>query len=172
MAYLTLAIGNMYTETGTRYCTYCTFKPCLYDFSDRLLQRGNIMHSSPIEVQKHLKNIDYPKTKQEVIDYAINHGATQGVMDDLNDLSDKTYNNAADVSREFHGDKMDEKTREEHKHHHTTHPGMQGQNQEDESPVKLGTELHRKMTKREFIEEAKKHGASQDVIDALERLPE
>lgn len=68
------------------------------------------MHSSPIEVQKHLKNIDYPKTKQEVIDYAINHGATQDVLDDLNDLTDKTYNNAADVSREFRGDRSSGKT--------------------------------------------------------------
>jgi hypothetical protein len=38
--------------------------------------------------------------------------------------------------------------------------------------VKPGTEQHRKMTKREFIEEARKQGASQDVIDALEKMPE
>ena len=130
------------------------------------------MESSPIEVRKHLKDIDYPKTRQEVIDYAINHGATQAVLNDLNDLSDKTYSNAAEVSREFHGDKTDEKTREERRRHHTTHSGMQGQNQEDEPPLKAGTEQQRKMTKREFIEEARKKGASQEVIDALERLPE
>lgn len=130
------------------------------------------MHSSPIEVQKHLKNIDYPKTKKEVIDYAINHGATQAVLDDLNDLSDKTYNNAADVSREFHGDRASEQTEEERRRHHVRHPGQQGQNQQDEPPVKPGTETHRRMTKGEFIEEARKQGASQDVIDALERLPE
>jgi len=130
------------------------------------------MHSSPIEVQKHLKSIDYPKTKQEVIDYAINHGATQDVLDDLNDLSDKTYGNAADVSREFHGDRTTDKTAEERRHHRSNRPGQQGQNQQDESPVKPGTEIQRKMTKREFIEEARKQGASQDVIDALERLPE
>lgn len=130
------------------------------------------MHSSPIEVQKHLKNIDYPKTKKEVIDYAVNHGATQDVLDDLNDLSDKTYNNAADVSKEFHGDRSSEKTEEERRHHHKTHPGQQGQNQQDEPPIKPGTEQHRKMTKKEFIEEAKKQGASQDVIAALERLPD
>jgi hypothetical protein len=133
---------------------------------------GNIMHSSPIEVQKHLKNIDYPKTRQEVIDYATNHGATQDVLSDLNDLSDKTYNNAAEVSREFHGDKTGEKTEEERRKHHTRHPGQQGQNQQDEPPVKPGTEPQRKMTKREFIEEARRQGASKDVIDALERLPE
>lgn len=130
------------------------------------------MHSSPIEVQKHLKNIDYPKTKQEVIDYAVNHGATQVVLDDLNDLSDKTYNNAAEVSREFHGDKMDEKTREEHRRNHAARPGMQGQIQEDEPSVKPGTEQQRRMTKREVIEEARKQGASKDVIAALERMPE
>jgi hypothetical protein len=38
--------------------------------------------------------------------------------------------------------------------------------------VRPGTEPQRKMTKREFIEEARRQGASKDVIDALERLPE
>lgn len=131
------------------------------------------MKSSPIEVQKHLKNIDYPKNKQEIIDYALNHGATQDVMDDLSDLSDKTYANAADVSKEFHGDRMSHEAEQERRHkHHTTHPGQQGQNQEEEPPVRPGTEQHRKMTKREFIEEARKQGASQDVIDALEKMPD
>lgn len=131
------------------------------------------MKSSPIEVQKHLKNIDYPKNKQEIIDYAVNHGATQDVMDDLNDLSNKTYANAADVSKEFHGDRMSHEAEEKRRHqHHVTHPGQQGQNQEDEPPVKTGTGPQRKMTKKEFIEEARKQGASQDVIDALEKMPD
>ena len=132
------------------------------------------MESSPIEVQKHLKNIDYPKTKQEVIDYAINHGATRDILDDLQDLTDKTYNNAAEVSKEFHGDRMDEKTEEERRHQHRVrHPGQQGQNQQDEPPVK-GSETgqQQKMSKRELIEEARRHGATQDIIDALERVPE
>jgi hypothetical protein len=90
----------------------------------------------------------------------------------LNVLSDKTYNNAADVSREFHGDKASEKTEEERRHHGSNRPGMQVQNQEDEPAVKPGTEQHRKMTKKEFIEEARRKGASQEVINALERLPE
>ena len=131
------------------------------------------MKSSPIEVQKHLKNIDYPKTKQEIIKYALNHGATQDVMDDLSDLSDKTYANAADVSKEFHGDKMNPQEEEKRrKEHRSNRPGQQGQNQEDEPPVKPGTELHRKMTKSEFIEEAKRQGASREVIEALEKMPD
>ncbi len=128
------------------------------------------MKSSPVEVQKHLKNIDYPKSKQEIIDYALNHGATKDVMDDLNDLSDKTYANAADVSKEFSGDRMSPEEEKRRHEHHTTRSGRQGQNQEEEPPVKPGTESHRRMTKKEFIEEARKQGASQDVINALEKM--
>jgi hypothetical protein len=68
---------------------------------------------------------------------------------------------------------MSPEAEEERKYqHNTAHSGKQGQNQEDELPVKPGTESHRKMTKREFIEEARKQGASQGVIDALEKMPD
>jgi hypothetical protein len=65
-----------------------------------------------------------PKSK-----YSNNQGATQDVMDDLNDLPDKKAN-AADVSKEFHGDRTNHEAEEERRYqNHTTHPGKQGQNQ-------------------------------------------
>lgn len=58
-------------------------------------------------------------------------------------ISDKKYVNAADVSKEFYGDRASREAEEERRHqNHTTRPGKQRQNQEDESPVKPGTELH------------------------------
>ena len=59
------------------------------------------MKSNAAEVQKALAGIDYPKEKQEVLDYAKDHGASNDVMDDLQQISDKKYQTAADLSSEF-----------------------------------------------------------------------
>ena len=61
------------------------------------------MQTSPIEVQKALKNIDYPAKKKDLIEHAKKHKAGKDVMSVLEDLPDHEYSNAADVSREFAG---------------------------------------------------------------------
>ncbi len=62
------------------------------------------MQTSPVEVQKTLKNIDYPVMKQDLIEHAKKHGASSDVLEDLENLPEKEYTNAADVSKEFKGD--------------------------------------------------------------------
>jgi hypothetical protein len=64
---------------------------------------GKIMQTSPIEVQKALKDIDYPAKKKGLIEHAKKHNASKEVMQVLESLPDKEYTNAADVSKEFHG---------------------------------------------------------------------
>jgi hypothetical protein len=61
------------------------------------------MQTSPIEVQKALKNINYPVKKKDLIEHAKKHNASIEVMQVLQSLPDKEYTNAADVSKEFHG---------------------------------------------------------------------
>lgn len=61
------------------------------------------MQTSPVQVQKFLKDINYPVKKQDLIEHAKKHNASNEVLQDLNNLSDKEYTNAADVSREFKG---------------------------------------------------------------------
>jgi len=60
--------------------------------------------SPPIEAQKALKGMDYPAGKREILEKARENSATQEVMDILEDLPDKEYENAADVSKEFSGE--------------------------------------------------------------------
>ncbi|MDD3317447.1 MAG: DUF2795 domain-containing protein [Methanosarcina sp.] len=62
------------------------------------------MHTSPIEVQKALKDMDYPASKEDLIKHAKKRDARKEVMEDLKELPEKQYNNAADVSKEFKGD--------------------------------------------------------------------
>ncbi|HII92640.1 MAG TPA: DUF2795 domain-containing protein [Methanosarcina sp.] len=62
------------------------------------------MHTSPIEVQKALKDMDYPAKKEDLVKHAKNRNASDEVMQDIKELPDKEYKNAADVSKEFKGD--------------------------------------------------------------------
>ncbi len=61
------------------------------------------MQTSPVQVQKFLKDINYPAKKSDLIEHAKNHNASNEVLQDLNNLPDKEYTSAADVSREFKG---------------------------------------------------------------------
>lgn len=61
------------------------------------------MKASPIEVQKSLKDIDYPVHKKDLIQHAKKHGANDKVLEVLESLPDKEYSNATDVSKEFKG---------------------------------------------------------------------
>ena len=62
------------------------------------------MHTSPIKVQKALKDMDYPAKKEDLVKHAKERNASDEVMQDINELPDKEYTNAADVSKEFKGD--------------------------------------------------------------------
>ncbi len=61
------------------------------------------MQISPVEVQKALKDIDYPVHKKDLIKHAKKHEASDKVIEVLEKLPDKEYKNAADVSKEFKG---------------------------------------------------------------------
>ncbi|WP_292462482.1 DUF2795 domain-containing protein [Methanolobus sp.] len=61
------------------------------------------LKSNVAAVQEALKGIDYPKEKDEVIDYAKDHKASKDVMADLEQISDRKYNTAAELSKEFSG---------------------------------------------------------------------
>jgi hypothetical protein len=61
------------------------------------------MQVSPVEVQKALKDIDYPEHKKDLIKHAKKHDASDKVIEVLEDLPDKEYTNAAAVSKEFEG---------------------------------------------------------------------
>lgn len=71
--------------------------------SSKIKIRGLLMQASPIEVQKSLKDIDYPAHKKDLIQHAKKHGASEHVLADLQSLPEKEYHSASDVSKEFKG---------------------------------------------------------------------
>ncbi len=54
---------------------------------------------NPIELQKHLKGMSYPASKQDVIDKAKENGADQELQSMLEGLSDDQFQTPADVNK-------------------------------------------------------------------------
>lgn len=55
---------------------------------------------NPISVQKYLKGMDYPASKDELVDHAEEQGADKEVLDLLEQLpDDEEYETPADVSK-------------------------------------------------------------------------
>jgi hypothetical protein len=61
------------------------------------------MTASMADIEHALKGINFPKNKNEIIQYAQNQNASKEIVSDLKSLPDRTYNNAADLAKEFSG---------------------------------------------------------------------
>lgn len=54
---------------------------------------------NPIQLQKDLKGVDYPVSKQDLINHAKKHGADENVKSVLEQLPDQEYDNPTSVSK-------------------------------------------------------------------------
>lgn len=59
------------------------------------------MKLSAADIQRALKDIDYPANKDELIRHAQSHGADREIMDALRQFPDQEYDSAVDVSQAF-----------------------------------------------------------------------
>ncbi|WGV24668.1 DUF2795 domain-containing protein [Halotia branconii] len=56
--------------------------------------------ANPVEIQKHLKGVDYPADRKELIKHAKKQGADQKVISLLEQLpEDEKYKNPADLNK-------------------------------------------------------------------------
>ncbi|MBD2255527.1 DUF2795 domain-containing protein [Nostoc parmelioides] len=56
--------------------------------------------ANPVQIQKHLKGVDYPASKQELIQHAQKQGAEQKIISLLEQLpEDEEYENPTDVNK-------------------------------------------------------------------------
>jgi len=60
---------------------------------------------NPTEVSKFLGGLNFPADKRKVIEHAKSKGASNDVIDALNSIPERNYDNSADVSSEI-GDDM------------------------------------------------------------------
>lgn len=54
---------------------------------------------NPIEVQKHLKGIDYPANKEDIIKHAEKQGADEELRSLLEELPENEYETPTDVNK-------------------------------------------------------------------------
>lgn len=60
----------------------------------------NMAKANPVELQKHLKGVDYPAGREELIDHARKQGADQKILALLEKLpEDEEYSNPADLNK-------------------------------------------------------------------------
>ncbi len=59
-------------------------------------QRGSV---SPAYIQKFLAGMDYPASRQEIVEHAKKNNADQDVINILRAIPDQQYNSAVDVSK-------------------------------------------------------------------------
>ncbi|MDX2211749.1 MAG: DUF2795 domain-containing protein [Oculatellaceae cyanobacterium bins.114] len=54
---------------------------------------------NPIQMQKHLKGMDYPASKQDLVQHAKKNGADKNALSVLEQLEDEEFETPADVSK-------------------------------------------------------------------------
>lgn len=54
---------------------------------------------NPIQVQKVLKGMEYPASKQDVVEHAKKHGADENICSTLEQMPDQEFETPADVSK-------------------------------------------------------------------------
>jgi hypothetical protein len=55
--------------------------------------------ANPIQVQKFLSGMDYPASKEEIVDHAKSKGADENIIQTLEQLPDESFETPADVSK-------------------------------------------------------------------------
>ncbi|EHR51430.1 Protein of unknown function (DUF2795) [Saccharomonospora marina XMU15] len=56
---------------------------------------------NPIQMQKYLSGVDYPCTREQLVEHARSKGADEEVLEHLRALPDRTYNGPNAVSQEY-----------------------------------------------------------------------
>lgn len=63
--------------------------------------QGGSEEPSPIDVQKSLKGLDFPASKDDIVSRARDGGAGDDIMAELEQLPEREYQTPADISKEL-----------------------------------------------------------------------
>ena len=64
-------------------------------------------HANPIQIQKYLKGVDYPASRDDLVRNARENGADESICASLEQLPDEHFQTPADVSEAFKGPSQD-----------------------------------------------------------------
>ena len=68
-------------------------------------------HANPIQIQKYLKGVDYPASRDDLVRNARENGADESICASLEQLPDEHFQTPADVSEAFKGPSQDNSQR-------------------------------------------------------------
>lgn len=84
------AVSNEWSNTSSD-----VINNCLYNYG------GKVMQASYVEVRIVLSDLNYPLTKQNLIQQALKRGASRCVIEDLKSIPDHEYLSSVSVFKEF-----------------------------------------------------------------------
>lgn len=64
-------------------------------------QQGGRQEPSPIDVQKSLKGLDFPASKEDILAKAQEGGASEDILAELEQIPEREYQTPADISKEL-----------------------------------------------------------------------
>ena len=62
---------------------------------------GDPNKASPTAVEKYLKGINFPASKEDLLEHARDNNAPDDVLNVINQFTDKEYNGPIDISKEM-----------------------------------------------------------------------
>jgi hypothetical protein len=70
------------------------------------------MRTNAAAIESALRNADYPKRKEGILEYAKSHNFEEDMMFDLQGISDRKYESSRDIRNEFEKGRHSEAVRE------------------------------------------------------------
>ncbi len=65
---------------------------------DNEVEEATVANVNPVQIQKYLDGVNYPASKQDLVNKAKQEGASQDVLQTLEKMPGKQYNGPVDVS--------------------------------------------------------------------------
>ncbi|MDN5340624.1 MAG: hypothetical protein PWQ30_1733 [Euryarchaeota archaeon] len=125
---------------------------------------------SAADLQVYLKGMDYPAGRADLVTHARQHGAPQSVLTTLEGFPDRTYRSAADVSAEFGGEARTRQPTGIETPSGARHLSLAHLSAADLQVYLKGMDYP--AGRESLITQARKNGAPEDVIAALEQFEE
>ncbi|MGY8526952.1 DUF2795 domain-containing protein [Paracidovorax citrulli] len=69
--------------------------------NDKDSGKGGSQDPSPIDVQKSLKGLDFPASKEDILSKAQEGGASEDILAELEQIPEREYQTPADISKEL-----------------------------------------------------------------------
>ena len=115
------------------------------------------------EIEKSLKGISFPASKQDLVQQAKSNHASRDVINAIKNLPEDRFNSPTDVAKAW-----GEERRGEHTEHSagTRRGGITSEIEKSLKGISVPA------NKQDLVQQAKKNNASQNVVHAIEKLPE